>query len=250
MENENSENTSKHVDNTSKYIRLSYPLTEESAIHPDLLRVRITPKNQMSQGDAYNTSIITAENHSGTHVDGPAHFLKGGRPIFEYDPDELSFQKPVVLNCPKNPDELVNAEDVSHALERYENSIQHVDCVLIRTGFGKYHESDVEIYVRKNPGISPEAVFYLRKNLPELACIGIDVVSMSRFGRVKEAVDVHQTGSRTMEGFGKPLIFVEDLNLRTLQEDLKLEEVLVIPWQVGGIDSAPCTVLARVKSRD
>lgn len=242
---ENEENNS---GNDSRYLRISYNLTEDTPVHPDLAKITITPKNQIKEGDDYNTSVITVENHSGTHVDAPAHFTKDGRPIFAYDPNELTFHRPVIVDCPKNADELIREEDISPALKQYnKKDILGIDCVLIHTGFGKYRETDTEKYLTKNPGISPEAVSYLRSQLPELACLAIDTVSMSRYGRMEEMIRVHQTAFRKEENLGKPLLFVEDLNLQTLQKEMVLEEVLVIPWQVEGIDSAPCTVLVKIR---
>jgi len=242
------ENKKKNSTKTSNYIRLSYTLTENSPVHPALRNVSITPENQIKKGDAYNTSVICAENHSGTHVDAPAHFMKDGRPIFNYDPNELTFKNILIMDCPKNPDEMVSLEDVSGVFDQqYLKANKDTDCILICTGFGPYHEEDIEAYLIRNPGISPEAVSYLRRNLPKLTCLGIDTVSMSRYGRVEEAIAVHHHAFQIDESLGKPLILVEDLNLRPLGGKVEIEEVMVIPWQVGGIDSAPCTVLANVK---
>jgi len=244
---ENEENAS---GNDSRYLRISYNLTEETPVHPDLAKITITPKNRIKEGDDYNTSVITVENHSGTHVDAPAHFTKDGRPIFTYDPYELTFLWPVIVDCPKKPDELIMEEDISLALNQYnKEDILRFDCVLIRTGFSKYRETDTEKYLTKNPGISPEAVSYLRSKLPKLACLAIDTVSMSRYGRMEEMIRVHQTAFKTEDGLGKPLLFVEDLNLQPIQKEMILEEFMVIPWQVEGIDSAPCTVLVKIRSK-
>lgn len=57
----------KNTSNRSKYIRISYTLTSNTPLHPDLKKLRIYPKNQILTGDFYNTSIIEVENHSGTH---------------------------------------------------------------------------------------------------------------------------------------------------------------------------------------
>ncbi len=233
--------------NDSRYLRISYNLTEDTPVHPDLTRIKITPKNQIKDGEDYNTSVITVENHSGTHVDAPAHFLKNGRPIFTYDPNELAFHKPLVLDCPKKPDEIIDPEDLAPKFEEFEENALDFDCVLIRTGFGKYREKGPEMYLTKNPGVAPETAYYLRLKLPKLRCLAIDTVSMSRYGRMQEMIDLHQTAFRTQEDLGKPLLFVEDLDLRPIQRDMILDEVMVIPWQVEGIDSAPCTVLVKIR---
>ncbi len=239
----------KNTSNRSKYIRISYTLTSNTPLHPDLKKLRIYPKNQISTGDFYNTSIIEVENHSGTHVDAPAHFLNDGRIISDYDPNELVFSHPLILDCPKKPDELVNERDVSYFLSKYENLISDMDCLMFRTGFGAYHDENTEIYSTQNPGISPDAIIHLRRELPNLACLGIDTVSMSRYGRKKEAIEVHQNAFKKLPNLGKPLVLVEDLDLHLVGEKSELEEVLVIPWQVGKIDSAPCTVLAKINHR-
>jgi arylformamidase len=61
----------------------------------------------MSHGDNYNTYLLTLENHCGTHVDAPAHFLEGGRKISEYQPDELLFRNPIILDCLKTLENLL-----------------------------------------------------------------------------------------------------------------------------------------------
>lgn len=241
---QNIENAS---ENDYKYLRISYNLAEDTPVHPDLTKITITPKNSIKEGDDYNTSVITLENHSGTHVDAPAHFLKDGRPIFTYDPNELIFHKPVVFDCPKKPDEIINPEDLALNFEELEDDALDFDCVLIRTGFGKYREKDPEMYLTKNPGVAPETAHYLRYKLPKLRCLAIDTVSMSRYGRMQEMIDLHQTAFRIQEDLGKPLLFVEDLNLRAIEQGTILDELMVIPWQVEGVDSAPCTVLVKIR---
>ena len=233
----------KEISQNHKYIRLSYTLREDSPVHIGLNELKIKPINQISHGDNYNTSLLTVENHCGTHIDAPAHFIQGGRFISDYGPDELIFHNPEVLYCPKEPGQLVDVEDVSKIHD------ENIDCILISTGFHRYHDNDRELYLEQNPGISPEAVYYLREKFSHLRCIGIDSVSMSRYGHAEEAVKVHQTAFIQKEGFGKPLLFVEDLDLSPLDKSVKLEDVLVVPWQVGDLDGAPCTVLARIKSK-
>nr|WP_319373667.1 cyclase family protein [uncultured Methanobacterium sp.] len=241
------QNKEKTSGNDYKYLRISYTLTEDTPVHPDLTKIKITPKTQINEGADYNTSVITVENHSGTHVDAPAHFLKNGRPIFTYDPDELIFHKPIILECPKKPDEIINPEDLAPLLGNFEDDTLDFDCVLILTGFGKYREKDPEMYLTKNPGVAPETAHYLRRKLPKLKCLAIDTVSMSRYGRMQEMIDLHQTAFRTQEDLGKPLLFVEDLNLLAIEQGMILDELMVIPWQVEGIDSAPCTVLVKIR---
>ena len=224
-----------------KYIRLSYTLREDSPVHIGLNKLKIKPVNRIDQGNNYNTSLIIAENHCGTHIDAPAHFILGGRYISDYSPEELIFFHPFVLNCPKKPGELVDIQDVSRIHDKT------MDCLIINTGFYQYHDSDLKLYLEENPGLSPEAVNYLRENFPEIRMVGIDSVSMSRYGHAAEAIAVHQNAFKENDNFGKPLLFVEDMDLSLINDNSEIKEVIVVPWQVGDLDGAPCTVLAKIR---
>lgn len=72
---------------------------------------------------------------------------------------------------------------------------------------------------------------------------------MSRYGHAEESVEVHQAAFRENEDFGKPLLFVEDLDLSDIDKNTQIQEVIVVPWQVGDLDGAPCTVLAKIGLR-
>lgn len=43
--------------------------------------VRIRRSRDMEQGDEATVSAISMGSHTGTHMDAPAHFIRGGRPI-------------------------------------------------------------------------------------------------------------------------------------------------------------------------
>ena len=221
-----------------KLLSLSYVLKEDSPVHIGLKNLQITPVNQISDGDDYNTYQIMLENHCGTHVDAPAHFLQGGRKISEYQPDELLFTNPLIFNCFKNPGELINVNDILKI------RLKNYDCIFIRTGFDKYRKNNLNTFLTLNPGISPGAVDYLRKNFQNLTCLGIESVSISRYGHKKEAIDTHKTAFIERYDYGKPLLLVEDLDFQSLNNE-EITEVLVVPWQLDEIDSAPCIVLAR-----
>ncbi|MGZ7048139.1 MAG: cyclase family protein, partial [Methanobacterium sp.] len=46
---------------------------------------------------------------------------------------------------------------------------------------------------------------------------------------------------------GEPLVLVEDMKLDNIKNLDSVENIIVVPWQIKGIDSAPCTVLAKIK---
>ena len=81
---------------------------------------------------------------------------------------------------PKKQNEIIKLEEISGM------NLESKDCIFFCTGFGKYRESDPEIYLTFNPGIEPDLVYWIRKNYPEVRCIGIDCVSISSFQRPEE----------------------------------------------------------------
>ena len=222
------------------YITLSYALEEASPVHIGLKEPEIIHNNQIVDEKGYNTYLIHVENHSGTHVDAPGHFVEDGKIISDYQPDELVFNNPLIVDIPKSPNELVKIWDISKL------DFNDADCILFRTGFEKFHDNDPEEYLTQNPGISPEVIYFIRKNLKNVRCIGIDCVSMSSYQNPELGEDTHLNAFEKSKDFGEPLLLIEDMKLNNVKNE-DLESIIVIPWQIKGIDSAPCTVLAKTR---
>ena len=196
----------------------------------------------MAAGDTSNVYAITVCNHTSTHVDAPAHCMQNGRHISDYSPEELVFLKPLLADVHKGPDEWVEKEDLIKAIKS-----KNVDCLLIRTGFGAFRSQD--IYKTNNPGISPKAILWLRRELPTIRCLGIDSISISGFQDRTRGRRAHLSAFEKRNDFGEPLLLIEDMNLAVLKPSEKIQKILVVPWSISNIDSAPCTILAEVMRR-
>lgn len=194
----------------------------------------------VAAGSTSDTYAITVYNHTGTHVDAPAHFVPNGRRISNYSPEELVFRKPLLVDIPKGPGEWVEEENVKRAVK-----LKGADCLLIQTGFGDLRNQD--IYKTHNPGISPEAIFWLRRKFQTIRCIGIDSLSISGFQDRPRGRKAHFAAFERRAGFGEALLLVEDMNLAALKAGIKIQKITVVPWSILCVDSAPCTVLAEVK---
>ncbi len=175
-------------------------------------------------------------------MDAPKHFIETGKEISDYDIEELIFNQPFVLECPKGNDELLNANDlIDFDLEGY-------DCVLIRTGFGKYRDKDLKKYLTHNPGISLETIQCIREKYKNIRCLGIDSISISRYGDDINAKKTHLAAFSNNENYGKPLLLIEDMKLDTIPENSNLlDKMVIVPWNIKGIDSAPCNIIADLK---
>ena len=65
----------------SAWIDVSVGLRDGMAHWPGNPPVKITRALDMDRGDHCNVSVLSLGSHTGTHVDAPIHFLKGGRGV-------------------------------------------------------------------------------------------------------------------------------------------------------------------------
>ncbi len=68
-------------------VDLSLPLGEDTPLYPGDPEVRIRPW-ALIERDGYYMNVLKMGEHTGTHVDAPAHFIPGGKTV-----DELPLEK-------------------------------------------------------------------------------------------------------------------------------------------------------------
>ena len=115
--------------------------------------------------------------------------------------------------------------------------------MLLRTGFGKFRGE--ERYRAHNPGIAPETISWIRRDYPNIRCVGIDSISISSYQYREIGREAHKTAFIDDGDLGDPILLVEDLKLDEVS-DIKIRKIVVLPWQIEEMDSAPCSVLAEV----
>lgn len=223
-----------------KYKILSYPINAATPMYGNAPEVSIKPYSEISKGDTSNSYIISLYNHAGTHIDAPKHFVDNGRSISDYSLDELIFKNPIIVDCPKDAVSLITPDDIHNVSHLLQNS----DCLLLHTGFGRVRAE--EKYRTHNPGIAPETILWIRKEYPGIRCIGIDSISISSFQHREEGREAHKAAFIELEGLGKPLLLIEDVKLDISSEE-RFETIIVIPWLVDRLDSAPCSIIASIK---
>ncbi len=148
-------------------------------------------------------SIMITSNHAGTHFDLPIHMSQDKKVIgidvtpyqrdtgFKDLPEPLhSLEKvpPLVLRSVlldiaayKQLEVLperyaITSEDLSGAVSRQEVTVNVGDCILVRTGYGRYFETDRDAYLNKWAGLDDGAARWLASKKPRL--VGIDNLSL------------------------------------------------------------------------
>ncbi|MHB0859314.1 MAG: cyclase family protein [Anaerolineae bacterium] len=217
-----------------KLVTLSFPMSPESPVPPAIRPMEIVPHMRLAAGDDANVSRVSFDNHSNTHVDAPAHVVEGSLPISAFSWEDLTFRRPALIDLPLRDAAVIGPEH----LEPHRAALRGVDMLLLRLGYGPIRRTEPRRYLAKCPGFGVPGAAFLREEFPELRCVGMDVPSFSCIEYLDETMRAHNV---LLEGQGRRYLLIEDMDL---EKDLaRLQGVLVVPWMIAGVDSAPCTVL-------
>jgi kynurenine formamidase len=221
----------------AKIVRLSYTLRLDDPLPPAIPPPRLAPLYSLAKGDDANVVALTLANHSGTHVDAPRHVIADGVPITAFAPEELVFERPVVIDLPQDDRAIVGPDELAQRA----GAIASADILLVRFGYGPVRAGEPARYRDRCPGFGVQAATYLRERFPGLRAIGMDVPSLSTIASLSETMRAHNI---LLGGAGRRFLIIEDMNL---DQDLSgLGQVWVAPLLVDGFDSAPCTVFGVV----
>ncbi len=219
------------------YLLLSYPLTERTPLYGDTPAVNFTPLKEIRKNDSCNTTYVSFCTHSGTHIDAPLHFSQNDRSVTDFSIQEYIFEKPLLIDCPKDPGTLITKENILP----WEFQLLDCDLLLIRTGFSKFRGQD--IYRTHNPGLSPCLAEHVVANCPNVRAIGLDSISVSSFQQRQIGRQTHQI-LLSQKDKKRSLLIIEDMKL---PDDAKVfKKVFVIPTLLDGLDGAPTTVFAEL----
>jgi kynurenine formamidase len=215
---------------------LSYPLGPSTPIPNGGIPVRIEATSRVSKGDISDTSLVRLWNHSGTHVDGPAHVLAGKGPFSEWMPAcGLEFTKVSIIDLPPRESPMNTADDLSPSVSQSSQA----ELLLLRTGFWHYRASDPRRYQHDNPGFAVSAAEWVLEHCRAVQCIGIDSISFACARHVPEGIEAH----RILLGRVPPVLLLEDINLDF--DFSRLRRVTIVPFMIDGLDSCPCSVIAE-----
>ena len=184
--------------------------------------VSIEPMLQIAKGDAANVSRLSFGNHTGTHVDPPAHFIPGGKTVDQLDLNVLYGAARVVdmTHVAKE----ITADDLEHA-----RIPKRAKRLLFKT---RNSESWVRAEFQKDfVGIAWDAADWLVERGIQL--VGIDYLSVETFGASEPRTH------RTLLGAG--IIALEGLNLKDVAPgDYTL---VCLPLKIEKGDGAPARTI-------
>ncbi|HEX2414097.1 MAG TPA: cyclase family protein [Thermoleophilaceae bacterium] len=194
------------------------------------------------EADGFYKQQWTFDEHSGTHMDAPGHFIVGGRRTPELEPHEL-FAAAAVIDISGrvagDPDAEVEVDD----LRRYERRHGRIPRGAIVFMYSGWEERVGDPVAYKNadaggtyhfPGFGLEALEWLLRRR-EIRGIAVDTLSLDP--GISSTFDVHRTL------LGADRYGLENVaNLRHIPPRGATVTVGVVPWEEGS--GGPCRLLA------
>jgi arylformamidase len=212
---------------SSSWIDVSVPIRTGMVSWPGDPPPRISHALDMERGDPCTVSLLEMGAHTGTHMDAPAHFVRGGIGIDKMPLDAaIGSARVIPIRDSKSikTDELVR------------HSIRRGDRVLFKT-HNSDHCWDTDGFVEDFVYLSATAAQYLVER--QVRLVGVDYLSVGGF---------HADGVETHQALLKAGIWIiEGLNLRRVRPGRV--QLICLPLKIAGGDGAPARALVRAMDR-
>lgn len=212
-----------HEPSESGLYDLTAQLSEATTVFPGDPSYNMDKICCIDRGDGFNLCHIHMGNHAGTHIDFPAHVLKGGKTSSDYPIDHL-IGSGIIIKVPRT-ERTITKKFVS------EQSIMRSDIVFFKTENSKLSKQSE--FTDKYIYIEPEAAEeLLRKGVK---VVGIDYISVDRFDA--EDLPVHKTL------LSNEILIVEGLKLDNVP--IGRCEIYIMPLNIPHMDGLPVRAVAK-----
>ena len=225
-------------------IELSYVLSETAPKWPTNPDEKYYAITSPEQGDINTTSSVYHHLHNGTHVDAPRHFDAKGATIEQLAIEDFYFTRACVLELSKKKGEQITLDD----LKGKEAELADCDILLFYTGYSKLRDTAPEEFMNDFPYLSAELARYIRKELPKLKAIALDVLSVdsSVLGGQMGYPAHHALLDVNEENQERTLLIFEDVNVGKLLNVSGVKEICAFPVRWAGLEAGPVAMVAVV----
>jgi kynurenine formamidase len=163
---------------------LTHTFTPKIPVFPAFKPVQIRPKFSIAK-DGFFANEITFDEHTGTHMDAPAHFVAGAQTADKMPADRFFAPLAVIsieARAAKNADALLTVDDVLE-WEKRNGRLPAGAFVAMYSGWGS-RVSNAERFLNKDskgtmhaPGFSEEVATFLVKER-DIVGAGVDTLSL------------------------------------------------------------------------
>jgi arylformamidase len=201
---------------------ISLPISESLVVWPGDPPIHITQPAHLDRGDEATVSRLDMGAHTGTHVDAPAHFIRGGAGVDGFDLDLLVGPALVV--------HALEVDVLSAGVLQGLSIPPGTERVLFRTrNSERWARAEAEFWPNY-VGITDDGARWLVARGVRL--VGIDYLSIAPFD---ELAPPHRTL------LGASLIVVEGLDLRDIAPGTY--QLVCLPLKIAGGDGAPARAI-------
>jgi arylformamidase len=206
---------------------VSVPITTELPTYPGDPGIEFEQWASFEKGDPANVTMLHLGAHTGTHVDAPAHFIKGA-PKLETLPLDVLIGEARVLEISSD----VRAIEAHHLNA---NALEGAKRVLFKTRNSAFWSSPESVFRRDYTYLTPEAARALVMMGVQL--VGIDYLSVEQFE--SEGFQTHHVL------LSSGIVIIEGLDLREVEAGSY--ELICLPLRLAGGsgDGSPARVVLR-----
>ncbi|MBI4302916.1 MAG: cyclase family protein [Chloroflexi bacterium] len=205
------------------WIDISVPLRDGMEHWPTDPAVRIERTSDIESGDSHTLSSITMGSHTGTHIDAPLHFLRGGAGV-DLMPPEATIGRARIIEI-RDAESIKISELVGQAIRPGERILFKTRNSTQAWQAGKFVEDFVFL--------SEEAARFLADRRVRL--VGVDYLSVGSY---------RGGGSRVHQALlGAGVWILEGLNLSSAKPGRY--ELVCLPLRLMGGDGAPARAIIR-----
>jgi len=199
-------------------------------LHADMVHwpgdpsVVITRTSDIARGDSATVSRLSMGSHTGTHMDAPRHFIRGGKGL-----DDMPLETtvgPARVIAIRNANVITPEELRQHRIRRGER-------ILFRTR-NSTRCWKADRFVKDFVSLAPEAARFLAQCCVRM--VGVDYLSVGSY-RQRNGAEVH----RILLGAG--IWILEGLNLSHVRPGPY--ELLCLPLRIFQSDGAPARAILR-----
>ncbi len=210
------------------FIDISIPLTPDTPVWPGDPAPRVTLDSSLESGDAVNTTRLDISAHTATHIDAPAHVIRGGAGVESIKPDILVGPCHVADFTPLLPGSLISGSALEGA-----RIPEITKRLLLKTGNSRRIAGAHTAFLKDFVALDDSACEWIVSR--GIVLVGIDCPSVTPFDRP-------MPGHIALLGAG--IVLLEGLSL--LGAEAGEYTLICLPLLIPGSDGAPArAILAR-----
>ena len=206
---------------------ITVPITNDMPTYPGDPGVQITDWSSLAQGDPANVTRLNLGAHTGTHVDAPAHFIKGASPVESLSLDVL-IGSAQVIEVPEGRGSI----DKDFVSSQRESGVTRI---LFKTQNSSFWNDQSMGFRKDFTYLESPAAEYLADQGVRL--VGTDYLSIEQFGQKDHATHLAL--------LSKGVVILEGLNLSSVPPGTY--ELICLPMRIrsGQGDGAPARAVLR-----